>query len=83
MILVASEGEVVALRKCFLSKVHNICISVPGFLNTSKQSLFMLETIVAITIELLQNKVFDKKNKSKSRFCHLPVSCLSNAFCAR
>ena len=57
MIIVAFEGEAVTFRKCFLPKVHVICIPVSGFLDASKQGLFMLELLYWLLLQLSYCKI--------------------------
>ena len=45
VITVESEGETIAFRKGFLSKVHVMCISVPRILDASKRRLSVLELL--------------------------------------
>ena len=54
MIIMASEGEAVAFRKCFLSKFCVMCISCQDI------------AVVTITIELSQNN-FHKNNNYKNK----------------
>ena len=68
VIQMASEGEVVRCRDCWLLKVDVLSISVSRILSRGKRSSFVLDIVVAtISVELSGRKIFYKKEERKKK----------------